>query len=543
MKKLLLLIAACAAVVAVSCTPQDQGTGKTSFSVTPLSLEFEASGNPSQTITVTAENVKWDFSVPAESKTWITVTKTDDKTLTVTVSDNDTALPRNGSILVESDNANFDGKRVAVIQAAGEEATYTMTVEPAAMTFAAEGAQPQEATVTVSSPELSWTVAAEDAIKDWAHVSASGDKITVTVDDNPDTAERIGMVIVTPGNESVKPKAIRITQEGKVLPPSLEVQTTELIFKARPQFGETVLVNAVNVNWDVQISETPDEVSGSVSWIKQPKLFKETEKPNFLVSVEMNPTTEPRIGYLIVTSDVADIPSITIKVTQEAGQEYVTNLTGDVEITDMETGVNNYVFFSPNQEWFDKNFATWDIDLWAAGVERRHDYMGYNHYSGNGTRLRLEIFSSRIVHNWDEEYDLPEGDYEIKAAALDEEQNPIYVPFTIDPGRYTAKEDMLLVPGSWYLETNGGEGVENVYAGKAPLTSGKINVSRNGEDYIFTFDAQDDAGNRITGRCVTKLDNMRVNFFEENEPTPDPNPEEPNPEEPSDPDKPTPFRR
>lgn len=540
MKKLLLLIASCAAVLGVSCKTTDPEQGKTSFSVTPLSLEFEASGNPSQTITVTAENVKWDFSVPGESKTWITVTKTDDKTLTVTVSDNDTALTRNGSILVESDNANFDGKRVAVVQAAGEEAIYTMTVEPAAMTFVAEGAQPQEATVTVSDPSLAWTVAAEDTIKDWAHVSAAGDKITVTVDDNPSTSERVGMVIVTPGNESVKPKAIRITQEGKVLPPSLEVSPTELIFKGRPQFGETVKVTAVNVNWEVYVSETPDEVSGSVPWIKNPQVFKEVESPYFIASVNTNTITEPRTAYLIVTSDVADVPSITIKVTQEAGQLYITNLTDDVEINDMETGVKNYVFFSPNQVWFDSNFATWAIDLWAAGVERMQDNMGYNHYSGNGTRLHLKVISSRIVHNWDEEYDLPEGDYEIKTAELDEERNPIYVPFTLEAGRYTASENMCVVPGSWYLETNGGEGVEDVYAGKAPLTSGKVNVARNGEDYIFTFDMQDDAGNKITGRCVTKLDNMRVNFFEENEPTPDPNPN-PNPE--PDPDKPTPFGR
>lgn len=538
MKKLLLLIASCAAMLAVSCNNQGEDTGKASLSVEPQELNFQASGNPSQTVTVTAENVKWNISMSAESKAWISATKTDDKTITVAVSDNETTTVRNGSILIESDNEKVESKRINIVQAAGEEKTYTMTVAPDVMTFAAEGAEPQEATVTVSDPKLSWTVAAEESIEEWVHVSAAGDKITISVDDNPATEGRAGNVIITPGMENVRPKAIRVTQNAKVLPASLEVNPTEINFEAHPQMV-TVMVTAEHVDWDVKISDTPGEIGNSVSWIKNPTIFKEVDKPYFVVSVETNGKREERTGYLIVTSNVENVPSVTVTITQAANED-MTNLTGDVEITDMETGVNNYVVFAPNQEkWFDKDFATWDIDLWAAGVIKRHDYIGWNHYSGEGTRLHIEFISSRIVHNWDEEYDLPEGDYEVKAPEKDAEDKLVLVPFTISPGGYTTG-NMCVVVGSWYLEAIGGE-KEDVYAGMAPLTGGKVNVARNGEDYILTFDLLDDAGNKITGKCVTKLDNMRVNYMESDPPLPEPEQPE-QPEEP-DPDKPTPFGR
>ena len=87
---------------------------------------------------------------------------------------------------------------------------------------------------------------------------------------------------------------------------------------------------------------------------------------------------------------------------------------------------------------------------------------------------------------------------------------------------------MSIVGGSWYLEVIG-DAEEDVYGDMAPISSGTLHVARSGEEYTLTMDFKDDAGFSITGTCVTKLDNIRVNFFER----PDPS----EPEEPEDPDE------
>lgn len=546
MKKLLYLLASCAAILAVSCTKGAGDPPTVSLKVSATKLDFKASGNTSQTITVTAENVKWDISMSAESKAWITASITDDKTLTVTVSDNETDKPRNGAVVVEAvDNQSVEPKRISISQAAGdEEATaYTLSVDPASMTFVGEGAQPQEATVTVSDEKLTWTVAPEDSIKDWVHVRAEGDKITVTVDDNPETEARAGNLIITPGIDKVNPKAIRVTQEGKILPPSLSVNKKDVFFRFRGDFGEIVAVTAVKVDWDVRVSDTPDELGGNVEWINPPKIYKEGGNSSFSVSVKNNYTTEERVGYIIVTSNVPEVPHVTVKVTQEAGLEFITNLPGDVEITDMQTGMNAYVSMYPNQEYFDNPSSAWDIELWAAGVTRAKDWIGYQHYKGMGTRFYLAMRSERMGFNPDGEYYLSEGEYYVTAPPISEEGNPIYNPFTILPGDYTTG-NMSIVNGSWYLQVMGGDTEEDVYGNMAPITGGKITVSRDGDIYTYVLDLTDDANNKITGTCIGAFGEWRINFMPDDETVPDPNPENPdNPDTPDNPDKPTPFGR
>ena len=58
-------------------TPQEQP----SLKVNPLALEFAASGNASQTLTVEAVAVEWTHEVSGAAKEWLTVSKTDAETL------------------------------------------------------------------------------------------------------------------------------------------------------------------------------------------------------------------------------------------------------------------------------------------------------------------------------------------------------------------------------------------------------------------------------------------------------------------------------
>lgn len=531
MKKILTVLALAAAVLGVSCDRPEEPQVKPTLTVSPSELAFAASGNSSKTVTVTAENVGWEITMSDESKAWITVTENSDgKTLTVSVSDNEAETARNGSFTLTPDNVKVDPKRVTVSQEGAEVGDLSFSLDPTALTFDGEGAPAQEVVVAVSDAKLTWTAAPEEAAKDWITVTASGDKISVSVADNPDTTERSGNVIVTPDTKSVNPKAVRVTQKGKVLPLSLStsVESGKLEFDYSGSLGTTVYVTAVNVDWNARVSDKPGEVGNGVEWLKVASIVKESEyveTPYFIVQTGVNTTLEERRAYVVVTSDNPEVPNVTIEVVQAGGKEFLTNLTAPVEITDMGTGVVNDVFFSPNQKWQDRPVATWSLTLLAPGVERSKDWQGFWHYNGIGTRLFIEIYSERIVYNDDGEYYLPEGDYTVAADEMDENDQPVLVPFTVKPGEETSG-NMSIVAGSWYLEVLG---EEDVYGGMAPISSGTLHVARSGEEYTLTMDFKDDAGFSITGTCVTKLDNMSVNFWER----PDPS----EPEEPEDPDE------
>lgn len=529
MKRILTVLALATAVLGVSCDgPEEQV--KPTLTVSPSELAFAASGNSSKTVTVTAENVGWEITMSDESRAWITVTENSDgKTLTVSVADNEAETPRNGSFTLTPDNVKVDPKRVTVSQEGAEVGDLSFSLDPTALTFDGEGAPAQEVVVTVSDAKLTWTAAPEDAAKDWITVTAADGRISVSVVDNPDTAERSGNVIVTPDTKSVSPKAVRVTQKGRVLPPSLStsVESGKLEFDYSVVIGTTVYVTAVDVNWDVEVSDTPDVVGNPVEWLKVSNINKEVDTPHFSVRPETNTTTEARTGYVVVTSDNPEVPNVTIEVVQAGGKEFLTNLTAPVEITDMGTGVVNDVYISPNQTWQDRPIAYWQLTLFAQSVERNKEWYGFWHYTGVGTRLFLDIYSERIVYNDDAEYCLPEGDYTVAADETDAEDNAVLVPFTVKPGRET-NGSMSVVGGSWYLEVIG-DAEEDVYGDMAPISSGTLHVARNGEEYTLTMDFMDDAGFSITGTCVTKLDNMSVNFWER----PDPS----EPEEPEDPDE------
>lgn len=347
-EKILIVLALAAAVLGVSCDRPEEPQVKPTLTVSPSELAFAASGNSSKTVTVTAENVGWEITMSDESKAWITVTENSDgKTLTVSVSDNEAETARNGSFTLTPDNVKVDPKRVTVSQEGAEVGDLSFSLDPTALTFDGEGAPAQEVVVAVSDAKLTWTAAPEEAAKDWITVTASGDKISVSVADNPDTTERSGNVIVTPDTKSVNPKAVRVTQKGKVLPPSLStsVESGKLEFDYSVVVGTTVYVTAVDVNWDAKVSDTPDVVGNPVGWLKVSNITKENvDTPYFSVRPETNTTTEARSAYVVVTSDNPEVPNVTIEVVQAGGKEFLTNLTAPVEITDMGTGVVNDVF-------------------------------------------------------------------------------------------------------------------------------------------------------------------------------------------------------
>ena len=85
------VLGAAALLLAAACQPTEQE--ERSLNVSPTELSFTAVGAASQTVTVTANNVTWEYTVPAVSQEWLSVTQ-QGTTLTVSVSDNQLAEER-----------------------------------------------------------------------------------------------------------------------------------------------------------------------------------------------------------------------------------------------------------------------------------------------------------------------------------------------------------------------------------------------------------------------------------------------------------------
>ena len=223
------MFVAAACLLAAACSPTDGESTTASLEVSPSSLTFGAEDTTPQEITVTATGVEWEYTVPS-SADWITVDDGTAGKLLVSVAKNPTAEKRTASITVKPVN-NDDIKTMSVtVTQAGSETpeVYSLTVDPAALTFEAEGAAGQSVKVTASGEGITWSAAVDEAAKEWITLSATEGSegettLTVTVQDNPDTAERSANVTLTPSVESVGPKAIRVTQEAKVLPLLLDV--------------------------------------------------------------------------------------------------------------------------------------------------------------------------------------------------------------------------------------------------------------------------------------------------------------------------------
>ena len=274
MKKTLFAVAAC--LLAMACKPEDGGT-TASLEVSPSSLTFGAEDTTPQEITVTATGVEWEYTVPS-SADWITVDDGTAGKLLVSVSANTSADARNASITIKpTDHNDVKAKSVTVTQAGSETPeVYSLTVDPAALTFEAEGAAGQSVKVTASGEGMTWSAAVEDAAKEWITLSATEGSegettLTVTVQDNPDTAERSANVTLTPSAESAGPKAIRVTQEAKVLPPSLSItldngsepnEGYHYDYKGTDGQYDKITLQAVNIEWSASVSTTPRRKSG-----------------------------------------------------------------------------------------------------------------------------------------------------------------------------------------------------------------------------------------------------------------------------------------
>ena len=389
-----LLFFAVFGVLSVACGEQELERAFLKLETT--NLEFEAAGAAGQTVAVTS-NVDWDCTMSDESRAWISVEKRTGG-VAVAVADNSGVEARSGAVTLVPASPDLEPKRITVVQSGS---SYTLSVEPASLSFAGEDAPAQEIAVTVGGGTLEWTVAADEACRSWVTVVRKEGTAVVTVADNPATEPRSGSVVISADVAGVGPKAVKVVQEGRVLPPSLGVVVRELQFGSRAEvLGQTVNVAAVAVDWKVVTSATPDTSGNPVEWIS---IVSERDS-YFIVNVETNATLEERSGYVVVTSGQDDVPDIAVAVTQEAGREILRDLTGDAVMEDLPAGGGN-LSVMPVDAWTDFRTTTWYMSLWGADLEYVKVSWPYSvGYYGSGSRLEMTIRSSVIYFNDDNEY-------------------------------------------------------------------------------------------------------------------------------------------
>ena len=116
--------------------------------------------------------------------------------------------------------------------------------------------------------------------------------------------------MVTPSAESVGAKAIRVTQAGKVLPPSLSinVEDPETGFKFQAsgvqyEGASNIQVTAVNTDWNAR---AVDAEGNAVTWFSV-VADKENGLSKISINMSKNETTEERVGYLLITATVEEV--------------------------------------------------------------------------------------------------------------------------------------------------------------------------------------------------------------------------------------------
>ena len=433
MKKFLFIPALCLLFASCGGDKGTDGGGVPSLKVEPSSLDFAAVSAPSQSVTVTAVNVEWEVRVSDTSSAWLKAEKTDGTTVTVSVTDNGTPEQRTGSFtVVPTNNEDVKAKSVTVVQT-GSDVEYKFSVEPASLTFEAEGAAAQTVTITAEGG-LTWEAEAEGDAASWITVTPGEGTLEVKVSDNPETAERSGNIVVTPSAESVGAKAIRVTQAGKVLPPSLSINVedpeTGLHFRANGAASDagTIRVTAVNTDWNAR---AVDAEGNAVTWFSV-VADKENGLSKISINMSKNETTEERVGYLLITATVEEVPDIRVTVTQKGLQEYYSTLTENVTLDNL---VNAKVSVSPTQSWDPETGASWMLEFWTDGVEPTGDI--YNPYSGTGTYISLDMRSEPIFFNDDSEYYMTDGEYTV--TEYDGNVPPMHIAGGI-PGYYRIVE-------------------------------------------------------------------------------------------------------
>lgn len=461
----------------------DTTTENADFDISPKKIEFNAEDATPQTVSITPSGADWNFFISDADKLWLSANKDGDK-LIITARDNNSRDIRESVITIRpKSETGATPKAVAILQKASTKTDLKELVfDRSALTFEADDTSTQDVIVTMKGGDFKWTAVPEEQNESWFHVVVDGNKITVNVDKNDSTTkQRTGNIIVTPENNTINPKVIKVIQKVLVLPPSLSVTpTADLMFAATDGdlVSKAISVTPVNTDWNARAF---DAKNVPVTWVKV-KVTKGDDN-RIDVGVIPNNTKEAREAFVVISATAADVPTVKVKVHQEGAKDVDSTLEQDVV---MNT-TSHVVYARPNQIWdINATYSTWDIRFLCDGATYSFDT---GEYIGTGGYLLVDrLNTAPFGFNEEAEYTLDNGVYTV---------SPTNEPNSITKGM----NDEGLHRGTWYytIENN------NIVA-VSRIVSGTITVTHNGKKTKLDVQLKDDANNDITGIYEALLD-------------------------------------
>ena len=224
------LTAFVAGLLVLACTP----TVIPELSLSDLAANFEASGSPEKSISVTS-NVDWTVSCP---DAWVTVSPaagTGNGTFKITVTANDKFEARSSTVTVKA------GDKTAVVKVSQAALAPALEVNPVAVIF-----DPESSSVELKvNSNASWTVSVD---ADWLTLEPAGGQgdatVILTAAENNVRTERTAVVTVkeTVGNTE---KTVGVTQEA--LPLGHKADSLALVAIYNASDG----ANWTKGNWDL----------------------------------------------------------------------------------------------------------------------------------------------------------------------------------------------------------------------------------------------------------------------------------------------------
>jgi len=250
------------------------------LSVTPESRSISSAlGTTSFTVT---SNINWSVS---ESSSWLTATKTDATTLTVSYDENTRVDPRSAEITVSGTGVTSQN---IMVNQSGASPALSVTPESRPVSSA-----PGTTTFTVTS-NIDWSVSESTG---WLTATKT-DTTTLTISYDENTSIDPRSAEITVSGAGVTSKSIMVNQSGaspalSIAPESQSISSVS---------GSTTFTVASNVDWSV---------SESTSWLEAIK----TDITTLTVNYEENIVLDSRSAEITVSG--AGVNSQSVSITQE----------------------------------------------------------------------------------------------------------------------------------------------------------------------------------------------------------------------------------
>jgi hypothetical protein len=290
------------------------------LSVDPTSASVSpASGTHAFTV---SSNINWNVS---ENADWLTATKDDNSTITVTYIENLSVVDRNTSITVSG-----PGVSDVIINFSQDGATPVLSAEP---TTVNADAGTGSVTYNITS-NINWTFAENE---DWLTATKTNETtLTVTYDENVVVAVRSGLITLSgPGVSDVE-----ITLNQQAAAPVLSVDPVSKTVTT--EAGTTTFAVTSNIDWN--ISENAD-------WI----IATKTDDATLTISYDENTIPSERVASIILSGE--GVSPQTVTLTQEAAEPVLTVSPGSFDISSSSGTVTFTV--TSNVDWSFNEDSEW----------------------------------------------------------------------------------------------------------------------------------------------------------------------------------------